>query len=73
MTRTEQRRLLRNFINAVRDHLLERSKDWPEEWDGHDLRELVASAFEWERTPIMSKAPRRRRQTQNEIAVRNLY
>jgi hypothetical protein len=77
MTRSQQRRLLRTFVNQVRDHLLAQSDRWPEDWDGHELRELAAQAFDWERTPIMRhglRADRRRlRACSNEIITRQLY
>jgi|PlaIllAssembly_1097288.scaffolds.fasta_scaffold44816_7 hypothetical protein len=73
MTRDEQRKLLRTFSQQVTASLIARSDDWPEEWDGHDLRELLLYAVEWERTSLMRETPRRRREVRNEIAVRNLY
>jgi hypothetical protein len=73
MTRREQRTLLRNFCNSVRDALLAHSKQWPDDWNGHELRELVAYAFEHERTSLMREDGRRRRNCANEINVRNLY
>lgn len=73
MTKREQRTLLRTFTRQVTDHLLSRSKDWPAEWDGHELRELAAAAFEWERTSLMRESRRRRRACANEIITRNLY
>lgn len=73
MTRDQQRELLTNFCDQVRDFLLSRSDQWPEEWDGHELRELAIYAFDNERTALM-REPRskRRRDAHNEIIVRNL-
>jgi len=74
MTNQEQRKLLTNFCDQVRDHLLSRSDHWPEDWDGHELRELVIEAFTAERTRLMrEKYSRRRRRCHNEIIVNNLY
>jgi hypothetical protein len=42
VTRAEQRKLLRTLCNNMRDHLLAQSDRWPKEWDGHELRALVA-------------------------------
>lgn len=73
MTKKEQRKLLRDFCNNVRNTLLERSHLWPQEWDGHELRELAAYAFDHERTRLMRENKKRARDASNEIAVRNLY
>jgi len=73
MTRAQQRKFLRSLTREVRDHLLARSKDWPPDWDGHELRDLLAAAFERERSPLM-RAPRnrRRRDFENARLTRNL-
>jgi uncharacterized iron-regulated protein len=73
LTRREQRTLLRTFTNQVTTALLRRSDEWPEDWDGHDLRELALYAFEYERTALMREDRRRRRACRNEIITRNLY
>lgn len=49
MTRRDQKRLFREFLNQMRDSILERSDKWPDDWDGHELRELASYAFEYER------------------------
>jgi uncharacterized iron-regulated protein len=73
MTRDEQKELVRNFTQQVADALLSKADQWPEDWDGHDLRELVAYAFNHERTRLMREDRKRRRAAENEILVRNLY
>lgn len=73
MKRSDQRKLLRTFCNHVRDALLVQASEWPEEWDGHDLRELVAYAYVRERTSLMYQSRGRRRKVHNEIVVRRLY
>jgi hypothetical protein len=73
MTRTEQKRLLRTFTRQVTDHLLAQSERWPEDWDGHDLRELAVLAFTHERTGLMRESARRRRAVANATAVLDLY
>ena len=73
MTRTEQRELLTSFCNSVRDSMLGGSDKWPEAWDGHELRELAAKAFDWERTRLMRESGKRRKACHNQIVVNNLY
>ena len=73
MNRRDQRKLLRTFAEQVTAALLKRSKDWPETWDGHDLRELFLMAVEYERTGLMRESHTRRRNVRNEVVVRNLY
>jgi hypothetical protein len=73
MTREEQRTLLRNFTQQVTDHLLSQSERWPAEWDGHELRELVSLAFEFERTSLMRESRARRKACHNTIIVEDLY
>lgn len=81
-TRAHKEELLVVFCDRIRDKLLERSEQWPEEWDGHEIRELAAYAFDTERTldrPPQPGRPRdrlnqaRARKAHNEIIVRNLY
>ena len=62
MERQKQIELLRNFCDSMRDALIAGSASWPDEWDGHELRELAAAAFESERTGVMrSDVGRKRR------------
>ena len=73
-TRAGKRKLIRNFMNSVRDELLAKVPARPEEWDGHELRWLIADKFAWEqwhRTGV-TKWHRRVREYENEKLVRNL-
>ena len=71
MTPREKRRFIRSFLNAVRDGLLREVPKMPESWDGHDLRQLAADCFEWERSERSRSAAfvRRHRaeRAQNEV------
>lgn len=53
MTRAEQKAFLTKFVNKVRDELLDHADKWPTTWDEHELQELVADAFDVQRTPVM--------------------
>ncbi len=48
MNKDRQRELLTNFCNEVRDAMLEHSDEWPEDWDGFELRWLAEMVFNLE-------------------------
>jgi hypothetical protein len=73
MTKRNQRQLLRAFTKQVTAHLLAQSARWPKDWDGHELRELTAAAFEHERSRLMRESRRRRLACQNDMIVNRLY
>jgi hypothetical protein len=52
MSPEQQKKIVTDLCNSVRDKLLERIDDFdiPEEWDGLELRQLVAEVFWQERT-----------------------
>ena len=50
MTRAKKRAFIRNLCKSVANHLITKVDAMPEEWDGHELREAVADAFDRERT-----------------------
>lgn len=50
MNKREKVRFLRSLTKQVADHLVRQVDKMPEHWDGHDLRELLAASFEYERT-----------------------
>lgn len=55
MTKKEQITFVKNFCNAVRDHLVGKMKkgNVPENWMGHELREFVCAEFDHERDPLI--------------------
>lgn len=74
MTQQERLALLSGFMANVQHHLVSKSDGWPDDWDGHEIRELVYRAFEFERTSLMrERYSRRRRRFNREVIVRNLY
>lgn len=72
MTKRDQRKLLRAITRHVTQHLIAQSARWPASWDGHELRELAAATFEYERTRLMREDHRRRRGCRNDISVLRL-
>lgn len=73
MTTRQQKTFIRGLCNTIRNDLAERVKDMPDTWDGHELRELLALAFE--RSASMSVLRRdrcRMREFRNTVCVQNL-
>lgn len=65
VTPAGQRRWQRAFIrglgkDVLRD-ILAKVENMPTDWDGHELREFMAEAFDRERTSLMKKGPRARK------------
>ena len=66
----EQRELLRNFCNSVCEAMIRESENWPERWNGHELRELAAYHFDSERTTAMREDRGRKRRFNRENVAR---
>jgi len=71
MNKKEQRKFVRSLVKNVQSGILSTSKEWPPEWDGLELRQLVSDHFAmavmwstWNR--------KRKREYNNEVIVRNL-
>ena len=74
MTREEQRQLLTIFFDQVRDALLEKADQWPDEWDGFELRWLARKAIDWETERTWKTAPiSRKREFNNDWVTLDLY
>lgn len=77
LTLEMKREFIHNFMNQVRDRLLEASNQWPEEWDGMELRGLVKKAIDWEYQGLASAAlsgrTKRGKDFNNEWIVKELY
>ncbi len=76
MNRNEQEIFIRNLTSAIANELIEKihSGSIPEQWDGAELREILAEKFTHEtRSDLLSK-PRGRRwkDYQNTIIVNNI-
>ena len=50
MTKKEQRAFLRCLAREVVKAALTKSAAWPDDWDGHELRQLLADDFAHEST-----------------------
>ena len=73
MTRTEQRRFVRDLVRNVERDLLENVSRVPKEWDGHELRQLIADRFVLVSWTLKEKGNRGRyRRYRNEVRCRDL-
>lgn len=69
VTLQEKEQFIRDLTSGVTESLLLSVKRMPEDWDGHELRRLIAARFQRETTDM----PRKRvRDFENEVLVRNL-
>jgi hypothetical protein len=50
MEKTKKKEFIKNLCNEVRDGLLRNVDKFPEDWDGHELREIIADEFDRERS-----------------------
>jgi len=70
VNRVEQIGLVREFCSQVAEAMIREADTWPDHWDGHELRELVAERFELERTSLMRRDRARKRRFNKENASR---
>lgn len=68
MNKNDQTATLKDIIARVQANLLAHSSQWPEDWDGYELRWLVAAAFAWERDSAQ-KRDRRRYAALNQVKL----
>jgi hypothetical protein len=68
MNLKEKRAFVRRLTNSIRDAILARVKDLPEEWDGHELRQYLADNFAHEIYRGTMKG-RRLRDYRNAVAI----
>ncbi len=54
MTKTEKKRFIRELMGNVRDNLLKKVDKMPDEWDRHEIRQLIADMFAHD-TAMMSR------------------
>lgn len=74
MNNAQQIELLTDYIDSVREAILSHSDQWPESWDGFELRWLAEWAFSYEASYVnRPEHKKRKREFQNEFVTRNLY
>ena len=71
MTKKEKRQFINQLVSSIKAKILQDLKDdkIPEDWDGHELRHLLADNF---RENALTLAPARFRAYQNAVVVNNL-
>lgn len=71
-TIAEKRRFIRQLVKAVERTVIDALPRVPKEWDGHELREIIADAFDNQRTLRRTDQRRRLSEYKNERLCRNL-
>lgn len=61
MTRRQKRTFIRNFMRSMKIWALAGVSTMPAEWDGHELREYLAEAFDRERSNLLRQSRARKR------------
>src|SRR3954466_1544620 len=67
-----KREFIRNLCNSVRDSLIKAVARMPNEWDGHELRELLAQTFDAERGDLLRTNRERMRAFKNTCATEEI-
>jgi hypothetical protein len=71
MTKAQQETFITELIRNVEKDLLARVPKLPDEWDGHELRQLIADRFQ-EVSFTLKQNKSRYRAYKNEVLVRDL-
>jgi hypothetical protein len=72
LTRQEKEQFIKDLMGDVQKSMLEKLDRVPEEWDGFELREWIANAFDWERMNRYPNINKRIKAFLHEVTVRNL-
>lgn len=72
MTRADQKTFINTVCKNLKKGLLEKIKDIPEEWDGHELRLWVKDYYETNFVVTSAMKGSRLKDYKNEIIVKNL-
>jgi hypothetical protein len=71
VTRKQQRAFVVELIDAVRRDILRQLPRVPEDWDGHELRQLIADHFQ-KASFTLPRMRRRKLRYKSEVLTRNL-
>ena len=74
MDKQAKRAFIRDLCTAIRNKLLDSVERMPEEWDGHEIRQLITDTTREGAgtTSVMAPRTRRRRDYINTVVTRNL-
>lgn len=73
MNAAEKQLFIATLCNSVRDSIIAKIERMPQEWDGHELRRLIADAFEHEAWIVRkdTRVPAHRRRYRKYANVRD--
>jgi hypothetical protein len=71
MNTNEKKEFISNLVAAVRDDLLNKVDAMPDEWNGIELRQLIADKFKEQTRADLMKG-KRGRDFRNEVIVKNI-
>lgn len=74
MSKAEKVKIIRELSSRIAERLCEKVDQMPEEWDGHELRVLLADAFTSDaQCSLIKREPRskRSRDYKNETIINN--
>lgn len=69
MTKKDKKEFINDLVRCIRKALLQKLDRVPEEWDGHELRNWIADAFDREKSDLNLS---RRRAFNNAILINDL-
>ena len=72
MTKHEQTVFIDDLIASIRNEVMQRVPYFPDNWDGHQLREYVADVAGRSRSTLMIEDRRMKREYRNDVATRPL-
>lgn len=72
MKTNDKKRFIKNLCDSVKKELLTKAAKMPENWDGWELRELIAAKFKDETILGRDKRNTRYKNYINEVITRNL-
>jgi hypothetical protein len=70
MTKQEQTKLIKSFLNSMKKDLLDKVEKLPENWDGWEIKHWIAGKFDSEN--LLSRNKNRLRDCENDILINNL-
>ena len=68
----KHRELIKAIFRDNLKHALSKVKDFPDSWDGHEIRELIYKDAEWQRTSLMRTSRGRRANFERIVSQQNL-
>ena len=70
MNKQEKKRFIKNLTGSIRDELISKIDKIPENWDGYELRQLLADSFKQE--AYLKMTGKRKKDYTNNVIINNL-